>query len=101
VKWDSSNRYKGDNTQTSVLFTLTNPHNIPPRRFAVIAERKENAIIVIPVDGVQYLALAVTFPFQTIVMQTPVVTLPTLALDTSTTLDCLGQHFSLAHTIAQ
>jgi hypothetical protein len=44
-KWGNENNcYKADDSQKSFLFTLKNPHNIPARRFALKAEKKEEAI---------------------------------------------------------
>jgi hypothetical protein len=55
VEWESrvwnekggneDNRFKADDSQKSFLFTLKNPHNIPARRFALKAERKDWAIV--------------------------------------------------------
>jgi hypothetical protein len=45
VEWKSgSSKHKCDNTLTSFLFTLKNPHNIPAMKFALKPERKEYAI---------------------------------------------------------
>jgi hypothetical protein len=54
VKWESrvhsgntgdeDNRWKADDNLKSFLFTLKNPHNIPAKRFALKADRKERAI---------------------------------------------------------
>jgi hypothetical protein len=45
VEWEScSGKYKCDNTLTSFLFTLKNPHNTPAMTFALEPERKEYAI---------------------------------------------------------
>jgi hypothetical protein len=46
VEWESpdSGKYKADDSQKSFIFTLKNPHNIPPRRFALMAEEKHTAI---------------------------------------------------------
>jgi hypothetical protein len=53
VEWDSrvidwecygSNCYKSDDSLKSFLFTLTNPRNIPARKFALMAEEKQKAI---------------------------------------------------------
>jgi hypothetical protein len=46
VKWESpaSGKWKGDDSLRSFLFTLRNPHGVPPRKFALKAERKEYAI---------------------------------------------------------
>jgi hypothetical protein len=44
-KWPESHHgWSGDPSQKSFLFTLKNPHNIPPRRFAVESTRKENVL---------------------------------------------------------
>jgi hypothetical protein len=42
--WDASNWWKGGNSLRSFLFTLRNPHGVPPRKFALKAERKHEAI---------------------------------------------------------
>jgi hypothetical protein len=46
VKWESSEsgKDKADNSLKSFLFTLKNPHNIPAKRFALRAEKKNRAI---------------------------------------------------------
>jgi hypothetical protein len=49
MKWESNcwwkgNCVKGDDSLRSFLFTLRNPHSVPPRRFALKAEKKQNAI---------------------------------------------------------
>jgi hypothetical protein len=44
VKWESGNTYKGDDSLRSFLFTLRNPHGVPPRKFALKAEGKQWAI---------------------------------------------------------
>jgi hypothetical protein len=44
LQWESSNSYKCDDSLKSFLFTLKNPHNIPARKFALMADRKQNAI---------------------------------------------------------
>jgi hypothetical protein len=53
VKWESSKRdlfrddvsfSKADPSLKSFLFTLKNPHNVPARRFALKAARKEKPI---------------------------------------------------------
>jgi hypothetical protein len=54
VKWESrkwngksgkeSNTWKGDDSLRSFLFTLKNPHRVPPRKFALTAQKKEYAI---------------------------------------------------------
>jgi hypothetical protein len=47
VKWESrewegdgSNCLKGDNSRRSLLFTLTNPHGVPPRKLALKKEHQ-------------------------------------------------------------
>jgi hypothetical protein len=54
VKWESrewngkegneNNCYKGDDSLRSFLFTLRNPDGVPPRKFALKAQRKQSAI---------------------------------------------------------
>jgi hypothetical protein len=44
LKWDSSYKHKADDSERSFLFTLKNPHNIAPRRFALIPARKHQTI---------------------------------------------------------
>jgi hypothetical protein len=46
VKCESgrSGKYEGDDSLRSFLFTLRNPHCVPPRKFALKAERKQFAI---------------------------------------------------------
>jgi hypothetical protein len=44
VEWESGLACKGDDSLRSFLFTLRNPHGVPPRKFALRAERKHNAI---------------------------------------------------------
>jgi hypothetical protein len=46
VEWESRTRncYKGDDSLRSFLFTLRNPHGVPPRKFALKADKKDNAI---------------------------------------------------------
>jgi hypothetical protein len=47
VEWESG-RYgkcKGDDSLRSFLFTLRNPHGVPPQWFAPRAEKKQDAII--------------------------------------------------------
>jgi hypothetical protein len=45
VEWESLNgKYKGDDSLRSFLFTLRNPHGVPPRKFALRAEKKQFAI---------------------------------------------------------
>jgi hypothetical protein len=46
VEWESPAtwKYKVDPSLKSFLFTLKNPHNVPARRFALKAEKKDEAI---------------------------------------------------------
>jgi hypothetical protein len=45
VKWEFLNgQLKGDDSLRSFLFTLRNPRSIPPRKFALKEEMKQNAI---------------------------------------------------------
>jgi hypothetical protein len=41
---DESNSWKGDNTGTSFLFTLKNPHDVAPRKFSLRSDRQHRAI---------------------------------------------------------
>jgi hypothetical protein len=45
VEWESQGGTTGDPSQKSFLFTLTNPHNVPARRFALKAEVSNPAIV--------------------------------------------------------
>jgi hypothetical protein len=44
VEWESSGKFKGDDSLRSFLFTLRNPHGVPPRKFALKADKKQYAI---------------------------------------------------------
>jgi hypothetical protein len=44
VEWESRYGEKADPSLMSFLFTLKNPHNVPARRFALKAEKKNKAI---------------------------------------------------------
>jgi hypothetical protein len=44
VEWDSTSRLKADPSLNSFIFTLKNPHEFPARRFALKAEKKDEAI---------------------------------------------------------
>jgi hypothetical protein len=44
LKWESNGENKCDNSHKSFLFTLTNPHNIPTKRFPLKADQKNRAI---------------------------------------------------------
>jgi hypothetical protein len=44
VKWENNCGWKGDDSLRSFLFTLRNPHGVPPRKFALKAEKKQYAI---------------------------------------------------------
>jgi hypothetical protein len=50
-KDETNNCLKCDESLTSFLFTLTNPHNIPAKRFALKADRKQFAIFCEPTYG--------------------------------------------------
>jgi hypothetical protein len=45
VEWDSSGTYKADPSLKSFVFTLKSPHNFPARKFALKAERNDDAIL--------------------------------------------------------
>jgi hypothetical protein len=45
VKWDSNGGLKADDTLESFVFTLKNPHDVPPMRFELKDEKKREAII--------------------------------------------------------
>jgi hypothetical protein len=42
--WDENNCYKGEDSMRSFLFTLRNPHGVPPRKFALKKQKREFAI---------------------------------------------------------
>jgi hypothetical protein len=44
VKWENNCGYKGDDSLRSFLFTLRNPRGVPPRKFALKADKKQNAL---------------------------------------------------------
>jgi hypothetical protein len=44
VEWESRGTWKADESLKSFLFTLTNPHKVPARRFTLKAEMKDKAI---------------------------------------------------------
>jgi hypothetical protein len=44
VKWQTRGGSKGDDSLRSFLFTLKNPHGVPPRKFALKADKKQYAI---------------------------------------------------------
>jgi hypothetical protein len=44
VAWDSSGQRKGDRTERSFLFTLKNPHNLPPRKFRLALGQESSSI---------------------------------------------------------
>jgi hypothetical protein len=43
-RYDENNCWKGDDSLRSFLMTLRNPHDVPPRKFALKEEKKEMAI---------------------------------------------------------
>jgi hypothetical protein len=44
VEWQNNCWWKGDDRLRSFLFTLRNPHSVLPRKFALRAEKKQDAI---------------------------------------------------------
>jgi hypothetical protein len=44
LQWKSGDKWKCDDSLKSFLFTLENPHNMPARKFALKAEKKQHAI---------------------------------------------------------
>jgi hypothetical protein len=46
VAWESraSNYFKCDEALKSFLFTLKNPHNVPPMKFPLNTERRQHAL---------------------------------------------------------
>jgi hypothetical protein len=44
VEWESRCGYKADPSLNSFLFSLRNPHNFSPRKFALKAERTDEAV---------------------------------------------------------
>jgi hypothetical protein len=96
VKWESrkkdsqaseelgrSNCYKADPSLKSFVFTLKNPQNFPARKFALKAEKKEEAIFLIssavhafmtfllPITATQTPPPAVTVPLASLTRTTP------------------------------
>jgi hypothetical protein len=61
VTWESSSdgRNKADPSLKSFLFTLKNPQNVPARRFALKADRKDEAIYCWSGCGPHFLDIAV------------------------------------------
>jgi hypothetical protein len=53
LEWESRTRspYKADASLKSFIFTLKNPHNVPARRFALKAKKKDEAILCRPEWG--------------------------------------------------
>jgi hypothetical protein len=51
LKWDSSDKYKCDDSLQSFLYTLKNPQNIPGENFTLNAKLKQYAILCHPSDG--------------------------------------------------
>jgi hypothetical protein len=56
LEWESPPLYKNkcDDSLKSFLFTLKNPHNIPARKFALQAEKKQCTIICDSLHGPQF-----------------------------------------------
>jgi hypothetical protein len=44
VEWENNCWWKGDDSLLSFLFTLRNPRSVPPGKFALRAEKKQDAI---------------------------------------------------------
>jgi hypothetical protein len=42
VEWENECSFKADASLKSFLFALKNPHNVPARRFALKAEKKDD-----------------------------------------------------------
>jgi hypothetical protein len=59
LEWDSSNCWKADLSLRSFIFTLKNPHNVPARRFALKAEKKDRAILCHPFRGPHFYDIGV------------------------------------------
>jgi hypothetical protein len=73
VKWESrvydkkatealgrDNRFKADPSLGSFIFTLKNPHNFPARKFALKAEKKDEAIVCDPSRGPDFCDIGVS-----------------------------------------
>jgi hypothetical protein len=54
LECDSAGSYKADGTWRSFLFTLKNPHNLPPSRFALKARNTYRAIYCDPELGTRF-----------------------------------------------
>jgi hypothetical protein len=52
--WNSKSCSTCDDSLRSFLFTLKNPHNVAPRKFALKAEQKGNAIFCIACNGPRF-----------------------------------------------
>jgi hypothetical protein len=66
VKWDSTSYTKADPSLKSFVFTLKNPHNFPARKFALRAEKKDEAIICSASAGPSFLDISVGFDSSTV-----------------------------------
>jgi hypothetical protein len=63
VEWESRRKApygKADPSLKSFLFTLKNPHNVPARRFALKAEKRDEAIFCISNHGPHFIDLVVS-----------------------------------------
>jgi hypothetical protein len=70
VEWESrdwngkygseNNCWKADPSLRSFLFTLTNPHDVPPRKFALRAEWKDHGIVCRSQTGPRFGDIAVS-----------------------------------------
>jgi hypothetical protein len=97
VEWDSTRYGKGDPSVKGFIFTLKNPHSVPPRRFALKAEKKNEAIWCHSDCGPHFqdICLLVT------ATQTPEVTPTRSASLTLTTPDWKGTSFSRVRSISK
>jgi hypothetical protein len=60
LEWDSEICLKGDDTETTFIFTLKNPHKIPSRKFTSKTEAKHEAISCSPIWGPNFGDIAVS-----------------------------------------
>jgi hypothetical protein len=60
LKWESPKKTKTDPSLKSFIFTLKNPHDFPPKKFALKAEGKHEAIVCGASRGPQFRDIAVS-----------------------------------------
>jgi hypothetical protein len=97
-KWgDTNNCWKGDESQKSFLFTLKNPQNVAPRRFALKAEKRHAAIYCNSERGPHFGDLL----FSIIATLTIAVTLQTFVSFIAMTLDYISTGFSQGRIISE